>query len=250
MIFYFSGTGNSYQAALALKGEAEALHEMAACLRKGELDFTLARGEALGFVFPVYYGGMPSIVREFLARATFTGDTDYCYGVFTCGSRSFGTGDMLAGALRERGITLRAAFTVVMPENYVLMFKIDEEEARDRILSAAAKDLAGVRGLIDARAGGFNGCTAAERVMTRLMYPLYERGRTTRRFYADAQCVGCGVCAARCPVKAIEMRDGRPKWVKDKCVHCMACIRCGAVQYGKRTAGKKRYTNPLLKKHG
>ena len=41
--------------------------------------------------------------------------------------------------------------------------------------------------------------------------------------------------------------NGRPKWVKDRCVHCQACLRCNAVQYGKRTKGKLRYVNPVLK---
>ena len=43
------------------------------------------------------------------------------------------------------------------------------------------------------------------------------------------------------------MENGRPRWVKDKCALCMACIRCGAVHYDEATKGKKRYVNPILK---
>lgn len=36
-------------------------------------------------------------------------------------------------------------------------------------------------------------------------------------------CVGCGVCHQICPVKAIEMIDGKPKIDRDKCIRCFCC---------------------------
>ncbi len=249
MVFYFSGTGNSYQAALAVKSGQEEPLNMADCLRGGELSFALAPGEALVFVFPVYFGGVPSLVREFVSRASFSGGVTYCCGVFTCGAKSYGTGNMLARDLAQRGIKLDAAFTVVMPDNYAIMYKIDDEATRGRKLSAAEKELADIKSRIEAREKSFGGCGLAAGAMTKLMYPFYAHGRSTRKFYADDKCVGCGVCASRCPVGAIEMTDGRPKWVKDRCVRCMACMRCNAVQFGRHTAGRERYTNPVLKKH-
>ena len=249
MVFYFTGTGNSYQAALAVKSDSEELFSMADCLRGGKLSFAPAPGEALVFVFPVYFGGVPTLVREFISRASFSGEAAYCCAVLTCGAKSYGTADMLARELRRKGITLGAAFTVVMPDNYVLMYKIDGEAKRGETLSAAEKELASVRSRIEAREKSF-GAGLAAKAMTKLMYPFYAHGRSTKKFYADDKCVGCGICASRCPIGAIEMKDGRPRWVKDRCVRCMACARCGAVQYGAHTAGRERYTNPVLKKHG
>ena len=46
------------------------------------------------------------------------------------------------------------------------------------------------------------------------------------------------------------MTDGRPVWTKNKCLKCCGCInRCpvSAIQYGKRTASRGRYVNPVLK---
>ena len=42
----------------------------------------------------------------------------------------------------------------------------------------------------------------------------------------------------RCPADAMVMENGRPKWVKDKCALCMACIRCGAIRYDGAAMGK------------
>ena len=47
---------------------------------------------------------------------------------------------------------------------------------------------------------------------------------------------GCGLCAKKCPVQAIEMRDGKPVWVKDKCVMCLGCLhRCPKYAYHQLT---------------
>ena len=36
-------------------------------------------------------------------------------------------------------------------------------------------------------------------------------------------CVGCGVCIAKCDQNAISLRDGRA-WIGDGCIHCMQCM--------------------------
>ena len=60
------------------------------------------------------------------------------------------------------------------------------------------------------------------------------------------KCTGCGHCAGVCPTKNIKLVDGKPTWNKT-CIHCMACIcTCptAAMEYGRGTAKKVRYTCP------
>jgi ferredoxin len=81
----------------------------------------------------------------------------------------------------------------------------------------------------------------------RVYYPHYERVRRTGYFAVTDACVGCGLCARNCPVSAIEIRDGRPVWVKEQCVMCLACLhRCPkfAIRRGKKTAGHGQYVHP------
>ncbi len=247
MILYFSGTGNSYQAASILRSPGEAVYDMADCLWRGQTELILPAGERLGIVCPTYYAGLPSVVREFLGRLTLDRTPEYCYGVLTCAGSAYGAAFMLEEDLRARGIRLHAAFSVKMPENYVLLFRIPEDEERDRLLADAEARLRRIKVYTACHRSMGLPVSALDRMITRVTYPLYEHGRHTKRFYTDDQCIGCATCVNRCPAHAMVMENGRPKWVADRCIHCMSCVRCGAVQYGKSTVGKKRYTNPILK---
>ena len=55
------------------------------------------------------------------------------------------------------------------------------------------------------------------------------------------------LCARKCPDQAIEMRDGRPVWVKERCIMCLGCLhRCPkfAIQYDDRTREHGQYRHP------
>ena len=247
MHFYFSGTGNSLQAARAVAQADEPMYDMAACLRSGRFRFSREEGEAAGFVFPVYFGGLPSVVADFVSKLLIDSPPDYCYAVLTCGGSPAAAAEMLAKKLHARGIILHAAFPVTMPDNYVLMFRIDDEAKCAQTLQNAERTLAEISRAVARRAKCGIHVTVRDRLLTAGLYPSYVHGRRTGKFYADDKCVGCGVCAKRCPVGAIQMVNGRPKWVKARCAQCMACLRCNAVQYGKATKGRRRYVTPILK---
>lgn len=247
MIFYFSGTGNSLDAALRMQAEGEEVVNITDCIWEKKFSFTLGEDENAGFIFPVYFGGLPSIVQVFLSKVKFNRLPVYTYAVLTCGGDACGAGNMTAATLEKNGLLLDAAWVVEMPDNYIFMYEPDTEEEKMAVLEQAGPHLEEIKEHINNRDSNDTKGSKKGRMMTSLMYPFYVHGRKTEKFWTDDQCIGCGTCVRRCPAKAMVMEDGRPKWIKDRCIHCMACVRCGAVQYGKKTQGRFRYKNPVLK---
>ncbi len=246
MIFYFTGTGNSYDAAMQLAGD-DVLVNIADCVAEKKYAFELGEDEAVGIVFPVYFGGMPSIVKYFVKMLSFDRHPAYLYAVLTCGGDGFGAECMLVKELEKQGLQADAVFTMVMPDNYILMYEPATDEERARALEKSKTTLAEIKEKLDARQHVEPKAGLVAKATTTLMYPFYVHGRKTKKFFADEKCTGCGLCEKRCPANAIRMVDGKPVWVKERCVQCMACLRCEHVQYGKITAKRKRYTNPVWK---
>ena len=249
MIFYFTGTGNSYAAALQLSLR---LHEeavsIAECMKSGKTAFAPKEGETATFVFPVYYGGLPSIVRDFIAALSFEPMPAYVCGVLTYGGIPADAAGMLEKDLAAKGIALDAAFLVKMPANYAVLYEPTKEEAQGPLLEAAAEEMEHICEKIGKRESVPVESPRRMRAATSVMYRLYDKARRTAPFHTNDKCVHCGICAGRCPVGAIEMIDGTPTWVKDRCVFCMSCVRCGAIEYGHKLEGRTRYRHPVFRK--
>lgn len=246
MIFYFTGTGNSLSVARQLAAPGEALVNLAD-VRWEEKAYTLAEDENLGFVFPVCFYGLPDTVRQTVQKLRLEGKPGYTYAVITCGGSIGGTGNLLGKFLKESGISLRAVFSVKMPDNYVLLYDATTMEQEKEVFQKAEPVLENIKAAIACRKFTSFGSFAAK-AQTAALYPFYDRTRATGKFYADDSCIGCGACAARCPAKAIEMAEGKPVWVKDHCDHCLSCVRCNSVQFGTRLKDRYRYEHPIFRK--
>ena len=57
---------------------------MADANKEGRHDYRVKPGEPVGFVFPVYFYSLPTVVNDFLDRLKLAG-AGYIYAVITCG---------------------------------------------------------------------------------------------------------------------------------------------------------------------
>ncbi len=255
MIIYFSACGNSKQAAMMLAeklGDARVIN-VARALKDKEFEYKLEDGESLGFVFPVYFWGVPSIVLDFIKDLKVENVKDkYVYCAMTCGSSTGFAGKMLKKELAKKEIVLDAEYGITMPDTYVVMFPVDKKEVAIERLDNAEKQIDkvanAIKGQIVGKTNEYKG--GLKQFITYITYPLYNGVyRKTKRFSVSKACVGCGICAKVCPIDAIEMKDGSPSWVKEKCVHCLACIhKCpeNAIING-ASAKNGQYVNPRVK---
>lgn len=251
MIFYFSGTGNSlWTAKQAGEAFCEEVISIADELNKPNqtLTYSLKADERVFFVFPVHSWGPAVLVLRFIARLAFDNYAQQeVFSICTCGDNCGYTDRIMRKALSKKGIRLTQAYSLQMPNNYILMkgFGVDDKETEERKLNEASRLIKEITEDIRNRQGQKHYVTGSKPfVKSRIVYPLFRKfvlGRNA--FYATDACISCGLCAKVCPTQTITMKDDRPRW-SNTCVQCTACIhRCPvrAIEYGKITQDQGRY---------
>ncbi|MGI6031181.1 MAG: EFR1 family ferrodoxin [Eubacteriales bacterium] len=254
MIFYFSGTGNTLHAARKVAAPGEQVISMAEELqKKGRLTYQLAPGESVGFFFPVYAWAVPRIVERFVRRCSFKGYEDnFTYGLCTCGSEAGNAMEQLSQLLQKKKMSLHSAFSVAMPDNYIVMFDVDSPTVIQKKLEQAEEKLGQIAGMVHSRQRGIFWVTRGKGVRLKqyVVTPLFHAfAMDPRKFHATDACVGCNLCSIICPTGNIVLKAGRPVWGRD-CARCLACIhRCPreAIQYGKGTYKRGRYCHPDIR---
>lgn len=247
MVVYFSATGNSrYCAQMLADRLGDSLTDAFQFIRDG-IRPELTSTSPWVFVAPTYSWQMPRLFQEFIRNGFFSGSQE-AYFVITCGGEAGGADKSLQALCREKGMTYRGMWEVVMPDNYIIMFKAPKQEEAQRIIQAA-------RPVIEAGAEyirkGESFPDKKKKWMDSLKSGMVNDG--FYRFFIKAKgfrvtesCIGCGKCAQSCVLNNIHMEQGKPVW-GNTCTQCMACI-CGcpveAIEYGNKTQGKERYQCP------
>ena len=244
MIFVFSGTGNSYHAAKTIATAFESdMVEMAAALKYRRTSYN-ADGKDVGFVFPVYHHGLPSVVEEFLGAVEVL-RPGHVYAVATCAGESGRACEQLQEILGRR-LKVDAFYDILMPENAVFYEDVPDKDGAKRINDAADVAIGGiVESLRKKEKGDFRTMSGSDCFEDARRE--YEAMMDTERFTVDERCIECRICEHVCPEQIIKVYHRKPVWDEPRCSMCMSCINLcpkKAIQMADLTQERGRYFHP------
>jgi ferredoxin len=263
-VWWFSGTGNCLFLARGLAGLLHAGLEPMTKRLDGRA--TPKPGGTHILVYPVYFGSIPAVVARFAAAISEDAPATVT-AIATYGGGAGEANAQIDGILARRGLSLRSKYGVHLPQN---TFRkpwernealFDRAQARlsriaaqiedgtaveDYDLAAMRKALAGFRPKLQAlyrksllkSAGMEDDPALANRDLL---------GPRDRSYRTGPECTGCGLCARRCPVGDIEMRNGKPQWM-GRCEACLSCYHhcpARAISGGLAASGYF-YRNPRI----
>lgn len=245
MIVYFSATGNSRWCAKLLAQQLgdDLVNAFPFIQSGGQLTSQMP----WVFVCPTYAWQLPHFFADFLRHIHLIGNRN-AYFIMTCGSDIGNAAASNQALCTEIGLQYRGTQAVVMPENYVAMFPVpNDNEAKEILLAARPVILEAGRLIGVGLDFAFSTASLLDRlksgVVNKAFYPLLVK---SDKFSVSEYCIGCRKCADQCIMGTIHMVNEHPVW-NANCTHCMACIcgcPVGAIEYGKASRGKPRYQCP------
>jgi ferredoxin len=243
-IYFFTGTGNSLKVAEDI---AKVLPDCELVAIHRDMDTEIPRDfERIGFVFPVYFWGLPAMVSEFLHNAQFPeqGST-YFFAVATYRGIAGNAIRMANTLLNEKGIYLNYGAGISMYGNAVTHYNMSKRV--DKITRKSDKKILSIVNNVK------NNKTKKVHSINKLIYGTYLNyigsiHTTDSGFNVNNNCISCGICRAVCPAKNITLEAGHPVF-HHQCESCLACIQhCPkrAINYKDKTQNRRRYTHPQV----
>lgn len=241
-IYFFTGTGNSLKIAQNIT-KALPDCELVAIYKDTPLEVPSGY-ERIGFVFPNYAGGPPSIVANFIRNMKFSKQSDtYIFCVATYGGNAGSVVSQMGNLLNRRGLQLNYGAKIMSYPNAVtgypmfkgvkLFTKLAEINSKGVIKNIVAKQQKLILPLKETAKKRYEAFIAS--------LNDYDSG-----YHVNYDCISCGICQNVCPAKNINLVNGTPVY-HHQCECCMACIQhCPkrAINYKNKTQNRGRYTHP------
>ncbi len=247
VIFYMSGTGNTY----------DAVKQIAAAMPNTRLESIASylknpysvQDEVVGIAGPTYCFDLAPYVQDFLKVVQIK--PTYLFGIVTMGDNPGNALSTMQELLAARGLTLNYGCAIAMPDNYYIN---GSQIKYAEMLRKADKSLERVVMQIVDQRNDTSACESSgfwKHVGTPIGWWFMKNVMGNGTLTVDSNlCIGCRSCARLCPVQNIRMENGLPKFGKD-CAVCLSCVRwCPkhAIKMdGVKSSSKKNYTNPNVK---
>ena len=255
-IYFMTGTGNSYRAAIQM-AEAAKNHEVSVRvlpIEKGGPSRGIMDGEQrlLGLIMPTHGFTAPWPMIRFTLRLP-PGNGTHAFVVPTRAGLRFwrhytpgmeGTaGYLIALILLIKGYSVRSVTGLDMPSNWTSLHPGLKPGSVVGIIHRAKQKCTSLMETILTGDRRFSPGSFLQLLFGLLLIPISAGYLVLGRFYlaklffADNRCTGCGICVDNCPNRAVRMQGGknpRPYWTFscESCMRCMGYCPAKAIQAG------------------
>lgn len=261
VIFYFSGTGNTWWACSQLKDQLEKLScttemfslENPALQQEGFVAEKIAAADHVIIGYPIYGSDLPENMKNFLAALPDGKGKKFSSFCTQAGFSGDGCW-FFRKEIEKKGYDFRLGFWINLTTNFnVAIFPFS------RSRPASGKKLEKKTDKAAAKLAKMAGKIARDKKHIEGKMPIYVlMGHIQRlgfrkqfkklpgkfQFFAD-RCIKCGRCVNNCPTQNIELDTEKPelKW-KDNCLLCFRCYNfCpnAAINFGGKIKDPEKY---------
>lgn len=247
-IYCFSATGNSLSVSQKI---ANGLGDTQIVSIAREFQKTLVPDEQrIGFVFPVYIYGVPSIVQEFVDKLDLS-NVKYVFAIATCGGTPGATLSTFKKQLRKKKVNLCSGFAVREKSGAIGMGNPIISIIR-RIAGKPAQNTDEQIGKIvetvrECKTNRLWTSSFFANIIGDILHTMTRDilKKADTSFWVDQNCNLCKMCVRICPRGNIQIANDKLNW-NHNCEQCFACLHwCPkqAIQIGKGSQGMKRYHN-------
>jgi flavodoxin/NAD-dependent dihydropyrimidine dehydrogenase PreA subunit len=201
-IYYFTGTGNSLKIAKDLAQQLKGAEIVQ--ISKNNIGGINVTSQKVGIVFPVYFWGVPSIVKEFVESLQI-GKGVYVFAIANCGGVVGAAFSQLENLLGTKGVKLSATYKIKMPENYQLLYSVpSDEEQKEKFNYEEEKVIEIAKNVTDKKIVKTNYVGKyIIKTVGNVMYRGFKPYDKDKNFWTDEKCNGCGTCLKVCAVNNI-----------------------------------------------
>ena len=238
IIYCYSGSGHCLDMAKTIaKGLGDTDIVM---MRSFPAKTDATEAKRVGFIFSCMAGGLPGDVESYIkairiAPGTYTFAVEQYAGYLGCGLRKI---DEIVPLNYWTGVSNHSTAIWLMPHTLTVP-PTSPENAQKRVDKKAAKVVADV----------LAGKRSERRPSKAKPFELMSKGlgkthaARIRKFEADENCTGCGLCASLCPRGNIRIENGKPSFSAN-CMGCLSCVQLcpeAALNIGNITKKRERF---------
>lgn len=239
IIALFTGTGNTLYVAKQFPGaQIYFINDLLSGKKTLPEDM-----DKLGIFFPIYHGGYPYAVEQFIQNILGKRDNtklEYLFVVNTALKKNRTANYNLERVLFNNGLGLSYAASLRFPSGNLKHNKKQLSEMKT--LAAANQRALQIESIVKDTENRV--IKIPKYVPCAFLVNIIAKNRNipsrqTELTISD-KCNGCRICAKICPMENIAIKDGKATY-GDSCTHCYACYhRCPekAIAYKKKTIGQ------------